>query len=163
MRAETCNYRDGVMRAGWGGPLHSGGLIPRLILCVCVFVCVLVCVCVFCTWGQGDGRHWIISTETFKIHKLATVPSHLPLSCALIDSNTVMSFLCCSSRESMSVGSLSGQITFYFTLHLSGRSSDALTPSRFWPFVVASKRNNMFVTSTVCALSLCKHGAVLLE
>lgn len=40
MRAETCNYRDGVMRAGWGGPLHSGGLIPRLILCVCVFVCV---------------------------------------------------------------------------------------------------------------------------
>lgn len=45
MRAETCNYRDGVMRAGWGGPLHSGGLIPRLILCVCVFVCVLVCVC----------------------------------------------------------------------------------------------------------------------
>lgn len=46
MRAETCNYRDGVMRAGWGGPLHSGGLIPRLILCVCVFVCVLVCVCV---------------------------------------------------------------------------------------------------------------------
>ena len=32
MRTETFNYRDGVMGAGWGGRLHTGGLIPHLVL-----------------------------------------------------------------------------------------------------------------------------------
>lgn len=67
-RTETFNYSDGVMGAGWSGRLHTGGLIPHLVLCV------------FSTWGQGDGRHWIIPAETFEIHELAPLMSRLSRS-----------------------------------------------------------------------------------